>query len=84
MPDDSKRSSFNPSDWRAALTRWAQEHRLLPDAPSRPGIKSPESLEAPRVRAKDDRIPLGWWEAAFAISLPKVNNVGTLVENIKC
>jgi CRISPR-associated protein Cas2 len=63
MPDDSKRSSFNPADWRAALARWAQEHKLLPNAPSRPGIKSPE---APRVRAKDDRIPLGWWEAAFA------------------
>jgi CRISPR-associated protein Cas2 len=51
MPDDSRHSSFNPSDWRQALAQWKQEHPTssLPDADS----------------VRTGRIPLGWWENAF-------------------
>jgi CRISPR-associated protein Cas2 len=51
MPNESRLSSFNPSDWRQALTRWEKEHR----APTPSG-----ELE------RSGRIPLGWWEDAFA------------------
>jgi CRISPR-associated protein Cas2 len=69
MSHDSKRSAFNPSDWRAALASWAQEHKPPADIPSHPGImppKSPEPSGSGSQPAQVDRIPLGWWEAAFA------------------
>ena len=44
-------SSFNPFDWRQALAAWALQRRL---PTSVPGLKL------------SGRIPLGWWEEAFA------------------
>jgi CRISPR-associated protein Cas2 len=51
MPNDPLPLSFNPSDWRQALTKWEQQR----DVPT-PG-PGPE---------QSNRIPLGWWEDAFS------------------
>src|SRR5271165_5605913 len=65
MSDGLQRLPFDRSDWREALARWAKEHKPpLQDAGrEKMGRARPEPSQSP---IEKDRIPLGWWEAAFS------------------